>query len=271
MNEKAPKRFILNKQQKATKNQIHNALKQKDTPLAMKLINLFNIAPHEEVSVEGYLWTTLHYASHFKVEKVFDYLLQKTYQEYKEDYVHIVNNKTSEGWNVLMTAAMYGSNECLELLIKYGGVKLYEKDKNGQRAIDLAKRYKQDIAFKMLTKAESDNPTKGTDNIENFVTPFNEGEFSAKPETREPAKTRTVNIEDWDEYQSLLLNGKRLPCMKCKKNTGWIKYAACCGNPIHPLCIKGDKNCFLCKKENFKLVTDLKFPEKAFQIEAKDD
>jgi len=259
--------LIINKQQNAIKKQIQQAIKLGDLNLVKRIFRLFKVAPNEEITNTAKTCTALHYACSLDTVIILDYLLQLTYNLYKEDFADIINAKTPEGWNLVMITAAYGASNSLALLLKYGGVKLYEKDNNGLRATDLALKYKKESVYKILIKQADHFPMKTITEPTEFVTPLNY-EALAKSETLLVECTSKVEnvkkIEDQEEHQDLFLNGKRLPCVVCSGDKGWLKYSECCGHPMHPLCVKGIKRCPQCSDSCLMLTTNVTCPDKAF-------
>jgi hypothetical protein len=261
--------LIINKQQNAIKKQIQQAIKLGDLSLVKRIFRLFKVSPNEEITNTAKTCTALHYACSLDTVIILDYLLQLTYNLYKEDYANIINAKTSEGWSLVMITAAYGASNSLALLLKYGGVRLYEKDNNGLRATDLALKYKKESVYKILTKQADHFPMKTITEPTEFVTPLNYEVLTKSEALLVECTSKVENIkkiEDQEEHQELFLNGKRLPCTVCSGDKGWLKYSECCGHPMHPLCVKGIKRCPQCSDSCLMLTTNLKCPEKAFAI-----
>jgi len=268
--------LVVNLQKTAIKRQFRHTIKVGDLHLLKKMVALFNIVPNEEISEGDRAWTCLHYACCKDACILLDYLLQLTYELYKEDYNQIVNIKTSEGWNLVMLTAIYGSTNSLQLLLKYGGIKLYDKDNNGLRATDLALKYKKESVYKILTKQVDHFPMKTITEPAEFMTPLNISELEKNEEQIESFLNnveglKIKEVDEEEKYQGLFQKGKRLPCVVCAGDKGWLKYSDCCGHPIHPLCVKGIKRCPQCSSSGLCLVSTIKFPEKAFTLEVTND
>jgi len=261
---------FVNKQQPAIKKQIQHAIKLGDLSLLKRIFQLFKVAPNEEITNTAKTCTALHYACSLDTVIILDYLLQLTYNLYKEDFANIINAKTSEGWNLVMITAVYGANNSLTLLLKYGGLRLYEKDNSGLRAADLALKYKHESIYRNLTKQSDQFPMKTITEPTEFVTPLNQKEF-IKEKTQEAtcctqASSDKTKIEDQEEHQELFRHGKRLPCVVCSGDKGWIKYSECCGHPMHPLCLKGMKTCPQCNEGSLRLSSSIRVPEHALTL-----
>jgi len=261
--------LIINKQQNAIKKQIQQAIKLGDLSLLKRIFRLFKVVPNEEITNTAKTCTALHYACSLDTVIILDYLLQLTYSLYKEDYANIINAKTSDGWNLLMITAVYGSTNSLGLLLKYGGVKLYEKDNAGLKASDLALKYKKESVYRILNKQADQFPMKTIVEPTEFATPVDyEALTKNEASIDESASQQNIakKIEDQEEHQDLFLHGKRLPCVICCGDKGWLKYSECCGHPMHPLCVKGIKRCPQCSESSLILTPTVKCPEKAFAL-----
>lgn len=263
-NTNATSDLVVNKQQLATKRHLQQAIKTGDLPLLKKLRQLFKVVPNEELGTNNNAWTCLHLACSLDSVISLDFFLKLTYELYKEDYSKIINSKTTEGWNLCMITAMYGASNSLNLLLKYGGVKLYDKDNTGLKAIDLAKKYKKEAVFKMLAKQADSYPQKVITEPADFETPVNVEDLTKI--VHPPAAPCAGNVEDQEEHQHLLKCGKRMPCVVCSGENGWLRYSECCGHPMHPLCVKSLKGCPYCNCSKLILTSNVKHPEKAFQL-----
>jgi len=269
-NHKTEAEIFVNKQQPAIKKQTQQAIKLGDLCLLQRIVRLFKVAPNEEITNTAKTCTALHYACSLDSAIILDYLLQLTYTLYKDNFSNIINAKTSEGWNLVMITAVYGATNSLNLLLKYGGVRLYEKDHSGLRAADLALKYKNESVHRILSKQSDQFPIKTITEPCEFVTPLNHKELLKEKTSETPACVQTsgdtTKVEDREEHQELLRHGKRLPCNVCSGEKGWMKYSECCGHPMHPTCVKGMKTCPQCNEGNLRLTTSIRVPENAFVL-----
>lgn len=60
-----------------------------------------------------------------------------------KNYARFVNEKTVEGFSCLHLCAIWNAPECLQLLLKFGGVNLQSKDKTQTTAYLTAINYKR--------------------------------------------------------------------------------------------------------------------------------
>jgi len=265
--------YVVSTQQKATKRLVHDAIKAKDSNLVFKLIKLFDVAPNEQLSAENFYWTCLHYACYYNASVILSYLLRLVYEHSKDDYSKIVNSKTKEGYNLLMIASMTGSDSCVSLLLNYGGIKLFERDNLGLKASDMAKKYGKAVTFGTLAEVEKLYTSMDPSSLVYLETPLKtelldkaiKAQELSKPSQAIPDKAPPKK-EDQDEYYNLLKYGFKLPCIVCFGDKGWLKYAACCGDPFHEGCVKGVGQCPSCSGKNMTLSDDVLIPERAYVI-----
>lgn len=265
-------KFCLEDQLDSTKNQMHAAISNKDLKTALKLMDLYNIQPHEECSVKGYYWTALHYACHFGSKKILKHFCRYIHQKYPADFVDIINVTTKEGWTPLMISAIYNKPDCTKVLLKAGGQRLKAKDKDQRTASDLARYYGwKDLATKIdeklyeVVKDDSATPINAL-----FLSKATKNGTGATTTgaTSSTAESGDGDIESLDHFYDLLKNGTRLPCLICQLETGWIQYTKCCGQPLHYWCIEGKlKDCPNCKTSGVNLINEVLYPERAFSVE----
>ena len=264
--------YMLDLQQNSNKNQMHAAISAQKLDKVIKLSNLYNFQSHEECSVKGHFWNCMHYAAHFRSEKILEYWLKKTYKLFPEKFIEIINEKTCEGWTPLMIAGIYNSPKCIEILFKCGGIILHEKDDKGKTALELTSTFNNKECNEMIqkeisnfSKTSSQAHTKINNTwLNDFKDEVKDNEQSSKPII---ITCNDSSIEEDDRYRSLLRHGERLPCLICLCNKGLIKYTTCCGQPIHPYC-KMDKikSCPNCKTDNWELNWEVEYPERAFTL-----
>lgn len=63
----------------------------------------------EELSQQGNLWTSIHYACYFDSLNILEILSKELYRVNSKGYISIINQKTKEGMTPLMISAMAGS------------------------------------------------------------------------------------------------------------------------------------------------------------------
>lgn len=99
------------------------------------------LSPNEELSEKGHLWTSVHYACHFKQPYILEYLLKDVYRRHNKDYQLVMLMGSKDGWNPFMISAIYNSFHCIKVLIAAGGIDVLYTDKEGRTALDLAEKY----------------------------------------------------------------------------------------------------------------------------------
>ena len=250
-------KFCLDQAPVHQKNQLHSAIKTNHIENVARLITLFNVEPNEECSIKGHFWTALHYAVYFDRPEIIEYFAKTIYKRHKEDYIEIMNLKTKDDMNPMMLAALYGRKSALEMLFKCGGIRLYERNKKGQIALEIA-IFSQKFSVEAVLKKEMDRLTKPTN------TPLNK-EFLEDFNELQPIE-KSKDFEDQDAYAQLLLKGKPLPCLACGSNKGWLKYSNCCGQAYHAYCVEKTLHCLVCNYYKFHLTNQIKHPERAFTL-----
>ena len=254
--------LCLAKQGISTKYLLYKSIQNQDIETTKKLHYFFSVDPNEEVSIQGYYWTALHYAAFFGSVMHLEYFLKLIYLKQKEHLTEILNLPTVENYTPLMIAAMNGKRVVLELLLKIGGVKLDVKDTKGRTAIDLAKSNGKSNCAEFLEKFMNSKSSSMKLNIDYFknaeavlnYTPYN------KPVDEKEDEDDPKNLE-------LITKGKRIPCVICQEDTGLIKYTRCCGQPLHSFCVEDKiKNCPYCKCGNLELINEIYHPQRAFEL-----
>ncbi len=163
-----------------------------------------------------------------------------------------------------MIAVIYDKIDAVNLLVKYGGIKLYEADNKGAKATDLGLKYKREKIFKTLTKVQNIYPFKeGTDNM----VPLNTDGLMPTEATVTETEQGKVHFEEREDLQDLLLHGKRVPCQICQGANGRIKFTRCCGEPVHSVCVDKATKCPFCGQGSLSLGVDIKYPEKALKLD----
>lgn len=237
--------ILKEKQTNSVKNQVHGAISTKNLEKLKELVEQHDVDAHEEISVKGFYWTCLHYASHFNSTACLEYLLKRTFKKNPESYIDIINIKTKEGWTPLMICAIYKSTEALQLLYHCGGVDPSLKDNNDRTAAKLAEYYGALHCYEHIKK------------FPESLVPINKIFLSSEA---------SMNLEKDPKYKELFMNGTRLPCRICNSNLGYLKYSVCCGVPSHKACLKNhDFNCPECSKKT-ELTCQIISPEKAFTL-----
>ena len=252
--------LCTNRQGTSTKYLLYKSIQQKDLETTKKLYAYFNIDPNEELSVEGYRWTALHYAAYFDATTQMDFFLKLIYFKFPEHYSSIVNLQTREGYTPIMVAAIHGKQLILKQILKAGGIKLNLKDKKGKTAKDLAIINGYLKCAEIISEFECDeSPTPLNYNyLKNFS--LNDLHHKTTPEAAR-------DIEDDPRYQEILLKGRRIPCIICQDELGLTKYTTCCGQPLHAACIEGKvKTCPICKCGGLELINEILYPERAFEL-----
>mmetsp|Transcript_720 Transcript_720/g.999 ORF Transcript_720/g.999 Transcript_720/m.999 type:complete len:92 (-) Transcript_720:631-906(-) len=79
------------KQSNTTKNRLHNAIKEKNFDKVVDIMNKYDIDSNEEISVKGHYWTCIHYACHFNVESILDFLIKRAYDRNFDEFTSIMN------------------------------------------------------------------------------------------------------------------------------------------------------------------------------------
>jgi len=110
----------------------------------------------------------------------------------------------------------------------------------------VAKKYKNEVAKGFIQEYMAKNPQRE-------VMRVNVDKIKQKLDMDELFVKRIEEGKLSEEEVNLLVNGKKLPCLGCKQNTGWIKYTHCCGSPLHHHCSLEMKNCPVCGSKGFKL------------------
>ena len=237
---------ITTNQSNTLKNQLHNAIKTRDFDKVVELMEAHDIDPNEEISVKGYLWTPFHYASHFNDTRILEYLLKRGYFKNPNNFVKMINSQTKEGWTPLMICAIYRSIDCVELLLRVGGINTAATDNSGKTALQLAEYYGsiqcanklRDIPLGILHLDES-----------YFV------------QEKMPAY-----MED-PAYYDLLIGGVLRPCIYCESNLGYLRYSKCCGTPMHQQCLREkDFICWGCQTGGAEVYGEITDPTKAFTL-----
>ena len=144
--------LCLAKQGISTKYLLYKSIQNQDIETTKKLHYFFSIDPNEEVSIQGYYWTALHYAAFFGSTTHLDFFLKLAYVNDKTQFEDIVNLQTVEHYTPLMIAAMNGKKAVIELLLKIGAVKLDMKDSKGRTALELAKSNGKNSCAELLEK-----------------------------------------------------------------------------------------------------------------------
>ncbi len=242
---------LVSHQPNMVKRELHDAIKSNDYDKVESVVVKYNIDGNEEISSPGYQWGPIHYAIHFKTPKILEYLLLRTYSRHAADYADILNAPSKDGWTPLMIAGIYGSIDCLRLLLKYGGIYSDVKDSNGKSAAELAEYYGAIPCFEILKALPKGFlPIK----IEQF-----------KDAKVEPANFETI-FKPAPTLDELYINGTLKPCIYCDSNIGYIRYSKCCGTPMHKACLKEkDLVCKGCLKNDTEVHGKIVFPEKAFE------
>lgn len=75
------------------------------------------------------------------------HLAKNIYQEDAEEYLHIINRQTAEGYTSLMICIIYQANRTLQLLLRLGGSDLSIMESSKLRAYDLALNYHNEKAI----------------------------------------------------------------------------------------------------------------------------
>jgi len=138
----------VNNQQK---DKIYQSISSGSLEEVQKLFEELKIPVTEEISVPGYNWTTLHYASFFDKEEILKFLLER-YENDSKLKQQIVNLdiKTSMGYTPLMIAAINNNRKCV-LSWLHKDVDVLNVDNLGRTARALAH-----FNLKSLLKHEED-------------------------------------------------------------------------------------------------------------------
>jgi hypothetical protein len=227
-------------------------------------MTLHKIDPMEELSADGKFWTGLHYACLYDNIEILEHFIKTVYKSNKSKFVDITNLQTKEGWTPLMISCIYGKVQTLGTLLGFGGQKLFVKDREGFRASDLTKKFNQKDAYKILKKQLEAYPKDTSDIV---ITPINISALEESEITKDLENLKIDSVEDDPKYERLFKIGKRVPCVSCRGNKGWLKYTKCCGVPMHHICRKDLNKCPSCNSEELTLITDVLFPEKVFYVE----
>ena len=264
--------YVLEKQTNSIKNQVHGAISKRDLKNLKRIVRLFRVDPNEELSVKGYFWTGLHYAAHFKAEDILEFMIKLVYRLNPDKFLDVVNVKTKEGWTPAMIACIYKSDKCLDILFKYGGVRLKLTDKHGRNLMELAKYYRAIECQALLAKVFDEYKDAETtpvnyqllEKVESIDAFYNE----SQPDENE--QKPVIDEKFIKKQRKLHLEGEPNPSVICLSQLGWIKYTDCCGQPLHQTC-KGNKitTCPFCKKPGFLLISEVYYPERSFSIEDK--
>jgi len=226
---------------------LHSLIQSRNYKEFVQQMELHDVDPHEEISVEGYNWTCLHYAAHFNAASILEYLIKRAFDRNKERFLEIINTQTIEGWSPLMIAVIFKSYQCLEVLLKYGGCHVDLTDKTGKTAAKLAECYGSYECLKAL---------KG------------QGTGILPVKYQYLIEDQHQDFEKDPELEELLINGVLKPCVYCYSNLGYLKYCKLCGCPIHTACLaEHNTTCPACKTMGTVLTSEVTYPFKAFTLE----
>jgi len=229
------------------KNKLHHAIKANDYNKVVEIVEQNNVNSNEEISVSGHQWTCLHYAAHFNADQILEFFLNRAYTQNSDQFAEIVNTQTKEGWTPLMIAAIYKAVECINVFIKYGGIKTDLVDNEGKTALALAEFYGAIYCYEAL-----------------HMLPWGLLEVNNLYMEQE----KVLNYENDENYFELLMNGIQKPCIYCESNMGYLRYSMCCGTPMHKQCLKErDLVCGGCGNYNTEVYGEILNPNKAFFLE----
>jgi len=211
----------------------------------------------------------LHIAARHEALKIMEFLCKQAYKDGMNNYMDYVNKKNNDERSPLMMAALEGQSDAVKQLIRYGGVKLFETDKDNKRADQLAGEHDFKEVADFIVKQMggfSKNPAK------DVVTMINTTELS-EPTEEEKENTKTLEEAktDAEKDKILMKHGKPKPCIICNKPAGWLKYTCCCSRPIHPMCIKNQLECPACKIKPLRTGKEIGKPQNALEIPKKDE
>ena len=83
--------------------------------------------------------TCLHVASQSAADDIILHILQKSFKRSSDFCIQMINSKTNDESNTpLMLAATNNNLTTAKLLIRLGGIKLFERNSENKRAFDLA-------------------------------------------------------------------------------------------------------------------------------------
>lgn len=139
-----PESQMISKQQK---EQIVKYVSNDKAALLAKYMEKEVIAADREIGAKGTRWNLLHVCAKYDSVECMKYLAKKTYQEDAEEYLHIVNRQTAEGYTPLMICIIYQANRTLQLLLRLGGSDLSIMELSKLRAYDLALNYHNEKAI----------------------------------------------------------------------------------------------------------------------------
>ena len=260
MRSKKRVKLYLHQQATSTKYLLYQSLQNKNIDTAKKLYEVFNIEPNEELSLENYRWTALHYAAYFDSTHIMNFFLNVIYHNHRDEFLDLINIRTREHYTPVMIAAKRGNISTLEQLLKVGGIKLHLRDHKGRTARGLARFH----GFHKCADLIAEYETGGAAYVP--INPCYLQDNSAIKICAENSKKTPSSVEDDPRYQEILLTGKRVPCVICQDERGLIKYTVCCGQPMHAFCSEKLKTCPLCKSGELELITEILYPERAFYI-----
>jgi ankyrin repeat protein len=113
-----------------------------------------DIPINAELSERGLFWMATHFCCRFNAFKVLDYVLKTAYLEDPKHYSNYVNEQTIEGYTCIHLCAIWNAPQCLDLLLKFGGISLQLKDKNQVSAYYTATNYKRQEIKNVLKEYE---------------------------------------------------------------------------------------------------------------------
>lgn len=228
------------------KVELYNAIEADNFDKLESLVKQNNIDINEDISIGGDQRNCLHFAAQFNRPRILEFLLKKTYQSGPEYYIGVVNNRDIKGMSLLMLASQYNAFECLELLIKYGGIKTDLVDNENRTALEIAEVNEAKFCFDKLKDLPS-----GILQVDEVLLKHEE----------------VLNLED-----SIFKNGKPKPCVYCDSDKGYLMFSECCGVPMHSECLK--ENSFVCEgcgEENIKARVDFHDVKKVFEINSPEE
>ena len=251
--------LCLNLQPKKLKNEMLNANAQNKLSIVIKLAKQYNFQPNEVLGEIGTSWNCIHQAIFFNQESILKYFLNILFNSSQLAYIDVINAKTEEGWTPLMISVISGSKECLILLLQSGGIRLSDKDNQGNTAYLLSKIYNQYKFQKLIADAflSQDDTSCIPINLKYYgiIETFT-NEVSNEEEKVIETDENNAGYETEEYHITDLINGN-LQCISCFRSNGNFRYTLCCGKPMHQECYKDlIFYCPYCRSCSISLLSD---------------
>jgi len=98
-------------------------------------VSVFEISLDSDCCKENSMTSILHFACKYDAHEIVEFLLLSLYATRNLEYISIVNQKNKQGLTPLMVGVLYGAVKSVECLLKFGGIRLFEKSADGFTAI----------------------------------------------------------------------------------------------------------------------------------------